>query len=161
MKQRTYQVAFPAIFAVMVAFLCTIFFANADLSFAASGKMKSDKTTAVAYTEAQIKQLQDSLAITADQEVLWNNLTAVMRENAKDMDAFTADRAAADSKTMNAVEHMKFHKQINEAHLAQLNKFIPAFEAFYASMSDAQKQITDTIFRTGKYAKHKAKQIKK
>jgi hypothetical protein len=160
MKQRTYQVAFPAALAVMVAFLCTIFFANADLSFAASGKMKSDRTTAAAYTEAQIKQLQDSLAITADQTVLWDNLTKVMRENAADMDALTMDRAES-AKTMNAVEHMKFHKQINEAHLAQLNKFIPAFEAFYASMSDAQKQITDTIFRTGKYAKHNVKNKKK
>jgi hypothetical protein len=157
MKQRAYQVAFPVALAVMMAFLCTIFFANADLAFAA-GKTKSDRTTAVAYTETQIKQLQDSLAITADQTVLWNNLTTVMRDNAKDMDALTMDRA--DSKTMNAVEHMKFHKQINEAHLAQLNKFIPAFEAFYASMSDTQKQVTDTIFRTGKYAKHKAKHKK-
>jgi hypothetical protein len=160
MKQRAYQVAFPAALVVMAAFLCTIFFANADLSFAASGKMKSDRTTAVAYTEAQIKQLQDSLAITEDQTVLWNNLTKVMRENAADMDALTMARAE-NSKTMNAVEHMKLHRQINEAHLAQLNKFIPAFEAFYASMSDAQKQITDTIFRTGKYAKHNAKHKKK
>jgi hypothetical protein len=159
MKQRAYQVAFPVVLAVMVAFLCTIFFANADLAFAA-GKTKSDRTTAVAYTETQIKQLQDSLAITADQTVLWDNLTKVMRENAKDMDALTMDKAES-AKTMNAVEHMKFHKQINEAHLAQLNKFIPAFEAFYASMSDTQKQVTDTIFRTGKYAKHNVKHKKK
>jgi hypothetical protein len=155
MKQRAHQVAFPAVFIVMVAFLCTIFFANADLAFAA-GKTKSDRTTAVAYTEAQIKQLQDALAITADQTVLWNNLTQVMRENAADMDALTKDKTES-AKSMNAVEHMKFHRQITEAHLNQLKKFIPAFEALYASMSDAQKQVTDTIFLTGKHAKHKKK----
>ena len=79
-----------------------------------------------------------------------------MRENAKEMDALTKDRAE-NSKTMNAVEHMKFHSQITETHLAQLKKFIPPFEALYAGMSDEQKKITDKIFRTGKYEKHKKK----
>ena len=64
---------------------------------------------------------------------------------------------AENTKTMNAVEHMKFHSQITEAHLDQLKKFIPPFEAFYDSMSDQQKNITDTIFRTGKYGKSKRK----
>jgi hypothetical protein len=56
---------------------------------------------------------------------------------------------------MNAVEHMKFHSQITQAHLDQMNKLIPPFEALYASMSDEQKNITDTTFRTGKYGKTK------
>ena len=39
MKRKAYQVAFPVtLVVVMVAFLSTIFFANANLSFAASGK---------------------------------------------------------------------------------------------------------------------------
>ena len=97
MKRKAYQVAFPAtLVVVMVAFLATIFFANANLSFAASGKKKSSavaRTSAVEHTEAQIKQLQGALKITEAQEELWNNLTQVMRENAKDMDALTKDRA--------------------------------------------------------------------
>ena len=160
MKQKAYQVAFPAtLVVVMVAFLSAIFFANANLSFAASGKKKSSavaRTSAVEHTEAQIKQLQGALKITEAQEELWNNLTQVMRENAKEMDALTKERAE-NTKTMNAVEHMKFHSQITEAHLDQLKKLIPPFEAFYASMSDEQKKITDTIFRTGKHGKHKRK----
>ena len=91
MKQKAYQVAFPVtLVVVMVAFLSTIFFANANLSFAASGKKKSSavaRTSAVEHTEAQIKQLQGALNITEAQKELWNNLTQVMRENAKDMDA--------------------------------------------------------------------------
>ena len=160
MKQKAFPVAFPvALVVVMVAFLSTIFFANANLSFAASGKKKSSavaRTSAVAQTEAQIKQLQGALKITEAQKELWNNLTQVMRENAKDMDALTKDRAE-NTKTMNAVEHMKFHYQITEAQLDQLKKFIPPFEAFYASMSDEQKNITDTIFRTGRHGKQKRK----
>ena len=158
MKQKAYQVFFPAtLVLVMVAFLFTIFFANANLSFAASGSKKAPaitRTSAVSHTEAQIKQLQGALNITDAQKELWNNLTEVMRENAKDMDARTKDMTGK-AKTMNAVEHMKFHQQITEAHLAQLNKLIPPFEALYTSMSDEQKKTTDTIFRTGKHEKHK------
>jgi hypothetical protein len=156
MKQKAYQAAFPAALIVMVAFLCTIFLTNANTAFADSGKKKADRTTAVVYTESQIKQLKDSLAITEDQTVLWNNLVQVMRENAADMDAITKDKAEND-KTMNAVERVNFHRQITEAHLNQLKKFIPAFEAFYASMSDEQKTTTDAIFLTGKHKKHKRK----
>lgn len=164
MKRNAYQVAFPAtLVVVMVAFLAAIFFASADLSFAASGKKKSSavaRTSAVAHTETQIKQLQDALNITENQKELWDNLTKVMRENAKDMEAFSDARAkerAEGTKTMNAVEHMKFHRQITKAQLDQMEKLIPPFEAFYSSMSDEQKNITDTIFRTGKHGKQKRK----
>jgi len=160
MKRKDSQVAFPVILVVvMVVFLAAIFFANANLSFAASGKKKSSsvaRTSAVEHTEAQIKQLQGELNLTDAQQELWNNLAKVMRENAKDMDAFAKERAES-IKTMNAVEHMKFHSQVTEAHLNQLKKLIPPFEAFYSSMSDEQKNITNTIFRTGKHGKHKRK----
>ena len=164
MKQKDYQVAFPvALIVVMVTFLAAILFASANLSFAASGKKKSPavaKTSAVEYTEAQIKQLQGALNITKVQEPLWNNLTQVMRENAKDMDTLTDalnKERAEGTKTMNAVEHMKFHSQITAAHSDQLEKLIPPFEALYSSMSDEQRKTADTIFRTGKHGKHKRK----
>jgi phage protein D len=164
MKQKAHQVALKAtLIVVMVAFLSTIFLANANSSFAASGKKKSPavaRTTAVEYTEAQIKQLQGALKITEAQQTLWDNLTQVMRENAKDMDALTDSfkkERAESTKTMNAVEHMKFHGQITAAHSEQLEKLIPPFEAFYDSLSDEQKKITNTIFQTGRHGKAKSK----
>ena len=164
MKRKAYQVAFSAtLVVVMVVFLSTIFFANANLSFAASGKKKSSavvRTSAVEHTEAQIKKLQGALNITEAQKELWNNLTQVMRENAKDMDAFTDARTkerAESTKTMNAVERMKFHSKITKTQLDQLEKLIPPFEALYASMSDQQKNITDIVFQTGRYGKSKRK----
>ena len=159
MKQKNSLVAFPATLVVMVAFMAAIFFANVNPAFAASGKKSSAhaRTSAVEYTESQIKQLQSALTITEAQEPLWNNLTQVMRENAKEMDTLTKD-VPEKAKTMNSVEHLKLHSQMTEAHLAQLKKLIPPFEAFYNSQSDEQKKITDTLFRTGKYAKkHKNK----
>jgi lipopolysaccharide export LptBFGC system permease protein LptF len=159
MKQKTCQVVFPFTpIVVMVAFLSIIIFANVTPSSAASsGKKKSSAvgmTSAVESTEARIKQLQDALKITDAQKDLWNNLTQVMRENAKEMDALTKDRAE-NTQTMNAVEQMKFRSQISEAHLNQLKKFIPPFEALYTSMSDQQKKNTDSLFRTGKAGKHR------
>jgi hypothetical protein len=160
MKRKAYQVAFPAtLVLVMAAFLSTIFFASANLSFAASEKKKEAavaRTSAVEHNETRIKELQGALKITKAQEGLWINLTQVMRENAKNIDALTKDRAE-NAKTMNAVEYMKFHSRMTEAQLDQSKKFIPPFEALYASMSDAQKKSTDTIFRTGVYGKSKKK----
>jgi hypothetical protein len=161
---NVYQVAFPVtLVVVMVAFLSTLFFANANLSFAASSKKKSAtvaRTSAVEHTETQIKQLQGALNITETQKELWSNLAKVMRENAKDMDAFSDARnkeRAEGTKTINAVEHMKLHSQITKAQLDQMEKLIPPFEAFYSSMSDEQKNITDTTFRTGRHGKSKKK----
>ena len=158
MNQKAYQVAVPGTIVVaMVAFLSIFFFANADNSFAASSTKKTTsvaRTSAVEHTGAQIKQLQDALKITAAQQALWNNLTQVMMENAKEMDALTKERAE-NSKTMNAVERMKFHSQITEARLAQQKRLIPPFETFYTGLSDEQKKVTDTIFTTGRHGKKK------
>jgi len=152
MKQKTYQVTLV----VMVAFITAIFFANANPCFAGKKKSSGVRKSAVEYTEEQIRQLQGSLNITKGQEPLWNNLTQVMRENAKEMDALTKDRSEK-TNPMNAVERMKFHSQITEAQLAQIKKLLPPFEAFYAGLSDEQKKTTDTTFRTGKHGKHKRK----
>ncbi len=156
MKRKTNSVVFRVtLVLVMAAFLSTIFLANANTSFAAKGHKKSQamaRTSAVEYTETQINQLQGTLNITADQEPLWNNLTQVMRENAKDMDAVNKMRAE-NTQPMNAVDHMKFHSQITQSHLAQTNKLIPPFEAFYNSLTDQQKNITNIVFSTGKYGK--------
>ena len=159
MKQKVYRVTFLVTLIVMVAFLSTMFLISANLSYAASTKETSPavaRKSAVDYTEARIKQLQEALKITDAQKELWNNLTQVMRENAKEMDTLTKG-GAEKTKTMNAVEHMKFHSQITEAHLNQMKRFIPPFEALYNSMSDEQKKITDTIFLTGKHGKQKMK----
>ena len=142
---------------VMAALLSTIILASANISFAASGQKRTQtmtRTSAVEYTEAQITQLQGSLNITEAQQPLWNNMTQVMRENARDMDVINKERAEQ-TVPMNAIEHMKFHSQVTQSHLDQINKLIPPFEAFYDSMSDQQKNITNIVFSTGKYGKHK------
>lgn len=155
MKRKTYSVVLRMTVALLTAAsLSIIFFVNANTSFAAESQKGATRTSAIEYTETQIKQLQDTLNVTEAQQGLWSNLQQVMRENAKSMDTVSKDRAE-NTKGMNAVEHMKFHSRVTQAHLDQMNKLIPPFEAFYASLSDEQKNIIDTTFRTGKYGKHK------
>lgn len=160
MKRRFLQIFSPATVVVaMVAFLSTAFLATANTSFAATAKKKAPavtRTSAVEHTEARIVELQGALKITQDQEPLWSNLTLVMRDNAKSMDALTKDRAE-NKKTMNTVEFMKYQSQITEARSEQMKRLIPPFEALYTSLSDEQKTIMDALFRTGKHGKHRMK----
>ncbi|SKA08527.1 LTXXQ motif family protein [Trichlorobacter thiogenes] len=159
MNQKSYQRVFPTTLIILVAFFSTLMFVNPSPLIAATGKAKAapmTRTSAVDYAELQIKQLQSSLNITAEQEPLWKDLAVLMRENAKDTDALRKQRA--ENRTgLNAVERMKFHSQVSESQLNQLKKFIPVFEAFYNSLSDDQKKNADEIFSTGKYRKTKRK----
>jgi osmotically-inducible protein OsmY len=103
-------------------------------------------TSRVDRVEDRITMLHATLNITPAQEELWTNVTQVMRDNAKTMDALTTTRVEQ-AKTMNAVEDLKSYTEITKAHTEGLTKFLPAFEALYASMSDAQKADANTMFR--------------
>jgi osmotically-inducible protein OsmY len=103
-------------------------------------------TSRVDRVEDRITMLHATLNITPAQEELWTNVTQVMRDNAKTMDALTKTRVDQ-AKTMTAVEDLKSYTEITKAHAEGLTKFVPAFEALYASMSDAQKAEANTMFR--------------
>jgi hypothetical protein len=97
--------------------------------------------------EARITELHKKLKITDAQKTQWDNLAQVMRDNAQAMVDLQKQRAA-NAKSMNAVDVVKSYASVIEAHEAGMKKFIPAFEALYGSMSDAQKKIADSLFRS-------------
>jgi Tfp pilus assembly protein PilN len=159
MNRRVFNVAMPAAVAVMVVLLSALFFTGANTADAATARKKTAvaaQTTAVEHTESRIKLLEDALQLTDSQNELWKNVTTVMRENAKGMDALRKERSDVNA-TMNAVDRLKFHSQISEVQLEQLKKLIPPFEALYVSMSPEQKTKTDAIMQTGKHRKNEAK----
>jgi hypothetical protein len=106
----------------------------------------ASKGSIVDQVEVRIKDLHSQLQITAAQEDLWTNLTQVMRENAKTMDALRKARADK-AQTMTAVEDFKSYGEITEVHADGIKKFVPVFSALYDSMSDAQKKNADARFR--------------
>jgi LTXXQ motif family protein len=97
--------------------------------------------------EARIKDLHKRLKITDAQKPQWDALAQVMRDNAQAMEDLQKQRAS-DTQSMNAVEVVKSYGSVIEAHEAGMKKFIPAFEAMYNSLSDAQKKIADSLFRS-------------
>ncbi len=99
-----------------------------------------------AAVEARIKELHKKLKITNAQSAQWDALAQVMRDNAQAMADLQKQRAE-NAKSMNAVDVVKSYAEVIQAHEDGMKKFIPAFEALYNSLSDAQKKIADSMFR--------------
>jgi len=159
MKRIACQFTYPTALAVAVVLFAFMVLASPSPSRAASpepGKATAGKVSRPDRVEARIKELQTKLKITPAQEELWNNVTQVMRDNAKTMEALIKARSKKAS-TMTAVDDLKSYGEIVEAHADGIKKFIPVFESLYASMSDAQKKDADKLFHHNVRTKSKAK----
>ena len=51
---------------------------------------------------------------------------------------------------MSAVDDLQMYQKFAQAHVDGLKNLLSHFEAFYASMPDAQKKIADGVFRSAK-----------
>jgi hypothetical protein len=100
-----------------------------------------------AKVEARITAMRKELQITEAQEPQWNALTKVMRDNAHAI-ADIREEGTEQTKSMNAIDQIKSYSDITDAQAAGIHKFLPAFQALYDTMSDSQKQIADTMFRS-------------
>lgn len=119
----------------------------APLAFAAPATTEPAMASAKADpVEAHIKELHNKLNITAAQQTQWDSLVQVMRDNAKAMSDLQKQRGQ-DAKAMTAVDAVKSYQAVIEAHEAGMAKFVPAFQALYDSMSNAQKASADSMFR--------------
>ncbi|HLN23428.1 MAG TPA: Spy/CpxP family protein refolding chaperone [Patescibacteria group bacterium] len=106
------------------------------------------------HVEKRISDLHGKLHITAEQEPRWTAVAQAMRDNAKNMDALIKERTA-NAKTMTAVEDLQSYEKLAAAHEDGLKTFIPLFSTLYDSLSDDQKKIADTIFRShGPHHRH-------
>ena len=159
MKRIACQFTYPTALAVAVVVLAFVLLASPSPSRAASsdpGMAAAGKVSKTDRVEARIKELHTKLKITPEQEDLWNNVTQVMRDNAKKMEELINARSEAAS-TMTAIDDLKSYGEIVEAHADGIRKFIPAFEPLYANMSDAQKKAADKLFSHHGFTKAKAK----
>jgi hypothetical protein len=97
--------------------------------------------------EMHIRELHKKLKITDAQKPQWDALAQVMRDNARKM-ADLEKRRSDDAKSMTAVDVVKSYSEVIDAHEDGMKKFIPAFEDLYNSLSDSQKRIADSLFRS-------------
>ena len=159
MRRISNQFIHPAALAVGVALLAFIVLASASPARAASpqpGLATAGKASRADRVEARITELHTKLSITPAQEELWNNVTQVMRDNAKTMEMLIKARAEH-ANAMTAVDDLKSYGEIAEAHADGLKKFLPVFEPLYVSMSDAQKKNADALFHHHGRVNSKAK----
>ena len=98
--------------------------------------------------EQRITTLHTALKIMPGQEPLWNAVAQAMRENATAMDKIVAQARTTPPQNMTAVEDLKMYQKFAQAHIDGLKNLIVSFEKLYAAMPDAQKKITDDVFRT-------------
>jgi len=105
--------------------------------------------------EARISDLHNRLAITPDQEGLWNEVANIMRSNE------AATRQAMRSRNenkgdMNAIEDLRSYERIASTHANGLRTLIPSFENLYDALSADQRRTADTIFDRyrGEWKKH-------
>ena len=99
----------------------------------------------VGRVEQRITDLHAKLQITAAQQPQWDRFTAVMRDNASSM-VKGFDARVEKLPTMTAPESMQSYATMSMEHATEMQKLVPAFTALYATMSDAQKKVTDTVF---------------
>ena len=95
--------------------------------------------------EANIASLHQRLQITPAQEAQFNAVANVMRQNART----EASAPHAPPANASAVDFLRAEIQYGETELAGMRRFLPALEAPYATLSPAQRQTADAIFRQG------------
>lgn len=111
---------------------------------------------APAGVETHIKRLHSQLKITADEEPLWSDVAQAMRDNAQSLDQLQQERSA-NSGSMSAIDNLKSYEAIADAHADGMKKLVPAFEALYDKMPDAQKKMADAVFNQRARARTKTK----
>ena len=93
--------------------------------------------------EANIAELHQRLAITPAQEPQFNALANVMRENARSMPA------APPQTSLSAVEGLRLAIQYGQQEINGMRRMLPVLQALYATLSPAQRQAADQMFRQG------------
>ena len=104
------------------------------------------KSSATRGIDGLIAHLHQELKITPSQEVQFQKLADVMRDNAQTMKMLAKKRAEA-AATTTAVDDLTSYAEISQAHADGAKKMVPVFQDLYASLSDEQKKLADTEFR--------------
>jgi LTXXQ motif family protein len=91
--------------------------------------------------EANIAQLHQRLQITPAQDPRFEALANVMRQNARMMPN------APPPTNLDPIQGLRFAIQAGEQELAGLKRMLPPLQALYATLSPAQRQIADQVFR--------------
>jgi periplasmic protein CpxP/Spy len=116
---------------------------------------KKPRRSPVDRVEERIKVLHDALQITPAQEPQWAAVVQAMREHAQMMGQAIQQREQ--NPAMNAVDDLKAYEAIVDANAQGMQKLVPAFQVFYASLSDDQKKKADVLFSRAHHHRSRSK----
>lgn len=95
--------------------------------------------------EDRIKTLHDKLVVTSAQEPKWNDVAQSMRDNDATINQLVRERQQNPA-SLTAVDDIQSYQKIAQAHADGLQKLLPAFQALYNDMPDAQRKNADVVF---------------
>jgi uncharacterized membrane protein YccC len=99
--------------------------------------------------EGRLAFLKAELNIAAEEESLWNDYAAAIRDNAKTMTArCTTLMGQAGASAQKLPDRLDAQEQFMAARLDALRATSKALKALYAALTDAQKQTADQLIRS-------------
>lgn len=101
------------------------------------------------HVEGRLAFLKTELKITSDQESLWNDYAAAVRDNAKTIGERCAGMmGASGDKAPSLPERLDAQEDFMTARLEGLRAVGKALKPLYAALSDEQKQLADQFIKS-------------
>lgn len=96
--------------------------------------------------DLRLARLELALALTPEQKPAWDTFKGAMKQRVEDMSARMEARRSATAPGT-AVERLRQMEEMSELQQTQLAETRKAVEAFYPTLSDAQKTVFDAEFQ--------------
>jgi hypothetical protein len=101
------------------------------------------------HIEGRLAFLKAELKITSEQESLWNDYAAAVRDNAQAMTTRCASMMSDGRKNEASLpDRLDAHEQFMAAQLDALRATSKALKPLYAALSDTQKQVANQLIRS-------------
>ncbi len=100
-----------------------------------------------AHVEMRIRAMHERLKISAAQEPQWKHVADVMRDDAQTIERLS-DARQKNAPTLTAPEALRSYGELTAAHARGVTQLADAFDGLYATLTPAQKQTADAVFRS-------------
>ncbi len=102
-----------------------------------------------AHVDGRLAFLKTELKITPEQESVWNDYAAAVKDNAKTIgERCTAMMGQGDDKTPSLPERLDAQERFMMARLDALRAVTKALKPLYAALSDEQKELADQFIKS-------------
>ena len=100
------------------------------------------------HVEGRLAFLKAELAITSEQESLWNDYAAAVRDNAKSVASRCSAMMKQGEAKQSLPDRLEAQEQFVAARLDALRAVSKALKPLYGALSDTQKQLADELIRS-------------